>query len=202
MSMILDALRKSDRERTRQAADRLRDGPAIASEQKLNGWLLATLTTGLLFAIAALLIALWPDSPAADRTATGGVAEIMENEQSDVRATVRDLSNELARAEPEITSKPPEPAMASEPAPVRAEIVENLAAPPLEALPASIRIKLPALHVDIHAWAEDPRDRFVLINLRRYEEGDRLREGLTLHRIMRNGVVLEFEGTLFTLPRQ
>lgn len=200
MSMILDALRKSDRERTRQAADRLRDGPAVASEQALNGPLFAVIAVGLLLTLAAVLFALWPDSPATDRTATGATVEIMENEPPKVRAPVRDLSSELARVEPAIEATLPEPA--SEPAPERASIVENLAAPPLEALPASIRIKLPALHIDIHAWAEDPRDRFVLINLRRYEEGDRLQEGLTLHRIMRNGVVLEFEGTLFTLPRQ
>ncbi|HEX7030357.1 MAG TPA: general secretion pathway protein GspB [Gammaproteobacteria bacterium] len=195
MSMILDALRKSDRQRTRAAADRLREGPAAAQAREFDGRLLAVLAGALLFAVAGVLIALWP-LPRADRTATGQAAEIMENGPPEIRAPVRDLSGELPRR-PAVAAP-----VKAEPAPSRAEIVENLAAPPLEALPAAIRIRLPKLQVNIHAWSENPEERFVLINLRRYQEGDRLEEGPMLRRILRNGVVLEFEGTLFTLPRR
>lgn len=193
MSMILDALRKSDRERARAAADRLREGPAAAAGARPGGaWWLAVLLAVIGLGLALLVS--WPDTT--DRTATGEPREIMENEPAP--APVRELSGELPRAvAPREVTKPP-PA----PAPEHEAVVENLAVPPMEELPPAIRIRLPSLQVNIHAWSENPQERFVLINLRRYQEGDRLQEGLLLHRIVRDGVVLEFEGTLFFLPRQ
>lgn len=195
MSMILDALRKSDRERARAAADRLREGPAVAAQGESKAWMAVVAFAGMLAMAVIILLFLLPRDRA-DRIATGTTPEIMENGPSDARAAVRDLAGELVRIKP----VPPEPVEAD--APSRAEVVENLAAPPLEALPPAIRIKLPRLNLNVHAWSENPRERFVLINLRRYQEGDRLQEGPLLHRILRNGVVLEFEGTLFTLSRQ
>ena len=72
----------------------------------------------------------------------------------------------------------------------------------VNALPVAVRARLPQLHVDIHAWSENPQARFVLINLQRYQEGDRLREGPVIRRILPDGVVLESDGLLFSLPRQ
>ena len=57
------------------------------------------------------------------------------------------------------------------------------------------------MQLDIHAWAEDPAERFVLINLRRYREGDQLQEGPLVRQIRPEGVVLEYDGTLFSLSR-
>lgn len=195
MSMILDALRKSDRERARSAADRLREGPTAAGSAGPGGRLAVTGAVILLAAIAAVLLAAWPKAPS-DRALTRKPAETVQNSPAITPAPVRDLASELAPVEAPAVAEPVAPETVT-----RTEIVENLAAPPIEALPAAIRIRLPELHLNIHAWAEDPGERFVLINLRRYREGDRLQEGPVLHRILRNGVVLEFEGTLFSLPR-
>jgi len=192
--MILDALRKSDRERARAAADRLREGPAVAGSTEPGGawwFVLAIVTIGA----GLLLLVSWPHVP--DRTATGEARQFMENDPAP--APVRDLSGELPRAVEPPEAVAPQP---TAPAPDRVTVVENTAAPPIEELPAAVRIRLPALQVNIHAWSENPRERFVLINLRRYQEGDSLQEGLLLQRIVRDGVVLEFEGTPFFLPRQ
>jgi general secretion pathway protein B len=61
---------------------------------------------------------------------------------------------------------------------------------------------LPELHLDVHVYATNPADRFVYINMRKYHEGGALQEGPTVERIRRNGVVLNYQGLRFLLPRQ
>jgi general secretion pathway protein B len=61
---------------------------------------------------------------------------------------------------------------------------------------------LPELHLDVHVYATKPSDRFVYINMRKYHEGNTLQEGPVLERIRRDGVVLNYQGLRFILPRQ
>jgi len=61
---------------------------------------------------------------------------------------------------------------------------------------------LPELHLDVHVYATRPGDRFVYINMRKYHEGAVLQEGPTIELIRRDGVVLNFQGLRFLLPRQ
>ena len=60
---------------------------------------------------------------------------------------------------------------------------------------------LPALHLDLHVFAEKPQDRFVMINMRRLGEGDSLPGGVQVDAIRPDGVVLTYRGTRFLLPR-
>jgi len=61
---------------------------------------------------------------------------------------------------------------------------------------------LPELHLDVHVYATKPGDRFVYINMRKYKEGAVLQEGPKIELIRRDGVVLNFQGVRFLLPRQ
>lgn len=61
---------------------------------------------------------------------------------------------------------------------------------------------LPDLHIDVHVFATKPAERFVYINMRKYREGNTLAEGPVLERIRRDGVVLDYHGLRFVLPRQ
>jgi general secretion pathway protein B len=61
---------------------------------------------------------------------------------------------------------------------------------------------LPELHLDVHVYATKPADRFVYINMRKYHEGSALQEGPIVEHIRRDGVVLNFHGLRFILPRQ
>jgi general secretion pathway protein B len=61
---------------------------------------------------------------------------------------------------------------------------------------------LPDIHLDVHVYASRPADRFVYINMRKYREGAVLQEGPTLERIRRDGVVLNYNGLRFLVPRQ
>ena len=61
---------------------------------------------------------------------------------------------------------------------------------------------LPDLHLDVHVYATKPAERFVYINMRKYREGSTLEEGPILERIRRDGVILNFHGLRFLLPRK
>jgi general secretion pathway protein B len=61
---------------------------------------------------------------------------------------------------------------------------------------------LPEMHLDVHVYATRPPDRFVYVNMRKYHEGATLAEGPTVERIRRDGVVLNYQGLRFLLPRQ
>lgn len=61
---------------------------------------------------------------------------------------------------------------------------------------------LPELHLDVHVFATDPADRFVYVNMRKYHEGATLQEGPSIERIRRDGVVMNYQGLRFLLPRQ
>jgi general secretion pathway protein B len=61
---------------------------------------------------------------------------------------------------------------------------------------------LPELHLDVHVYATKASDRFVYINMRKYHEGNSLPEGPLVEHIRRDGVVLNYQGLRFILPRQ
>jgi general secretion pathway protein B len=61
---------------------------------------------------------------------------------------------------------------------------------------------LPDMHLDIHVYAPKPGDRFVFVNMRKYTEGQALKEGPTLERITPDGAILNQHGLRFLLPRQ
>jgi general secretion pathway protein B len=61
---------------------------------------------------------------------------------------------------------------------------------------------LPELHLDIHVYSATPAERFIFVNMRKYTEGQALKEGPTLERITSDGAILNQHGLRFLLPRQ
>jgi general secretion pathway protein B len=91
------------------------------------------------------------------------------------------------RADPVLNDEPPE---------------EDEMLPSISELNLSGNQALPEIHLDVHVYATRAADRFVYINMRKYREGAVLQEGPTLERIRRNGVVLNYNGLRFLVPRQ
>lgn len=73
--------------------------------------------------------------------------------------------------------------------------------PTLNELGAQATAGLPTLSVDLHVYATDPAQRFVIVNGRRYQEGGRMPEGVAIERITPEGVVMNNKGLRFLLPR-
>ena len=61
---------------------------------------------------------------------------------------------------------------------------------------------LPDMRLDIHVYSNNPGERFVFINMRKYAEGQTTTEGPTVERITPEGAVLNSQGLRFVLPRQ
>jgi len=71
---------------------------------------------------------------------------------------------------------------------------------PITALPPSERGALPTLKVSMHVYAEDPAQRFMIVDGNRVGEGDRLGAGIVLVRILRRGAEIDVGGRRLLLP--
>ncbi len=97
---------------------------------------------------------------------------------------------------PVVPQPPPEPVTQTPPAASR-----NL--PVWPQIPQSLFGQLSGgLHLDVHVYANVPQNRFVLINMRKYYEGERLQEGPVLDEITPEGVILSLRGQRFRVQAQ
>jgi general secretion pathway protein B len=80
-------------------------------------------------------------------------------------------------------------------------LVGNETLPTMDDLSAS-GTNLPELHLDIHVNGKNAGERFVFVNMRKYVEGETLKEGPSIERITAEGVILNQRGLRFLLPRQ
>jgi general secretion pathway protein B len=53
------------------------------------------------------------------------------------------------------------------------------------------------LRLDVHVYSKLPEERFVLINMQRYREGEQLQEGPVVDEITPSEVILSFRGQRF-----
>ena len=229
MSFILDALKKSEIERQRQSLPGLMDAPSGAHRSRLPLW---AVLLGALLVINVLVLAVvlvrngaGAGSPnGAGSTAAAPSVKRPETAASTAAksAAVPDHFSPLDSA-PVYAPEIPVPA-AEEPAAAPRTFAQRAAPRPLrkpdpvlvdetptdndELLPSISEVNLtgaqalPELHLDVHVYATKPSDRFVYINMRKYHEGNTLQEGPVLERIRRDGVVLDYQGVRFVLPRQ
>ena len=200
MSLILDALRKSERTRQQTLTGQLCAGETPAGVSRLPvPWI--PLFGALLAVNVLLLFFFWPH---AERPAPIQAPVAAPVPTAAYHPDVRPLAEEADAGGPPVPA--PSPASRFVPtgnpsiaAPVRA-YGNQPAVQTLDELPPDMRQGLPALHLDVHAYNKDPAERFVVINLQRYRVGDQLAEGLKLVDILPQGAVLEFRGTTFLLP--
>jgi general secretion pathway protein B len=227
MSLILEALRKSEAERRRaQAPDLRAELPPTPVQRRalMPAW------TWLLPASALLLAAAWlmrtPDqaSPATSDSHAGIPAN---RETSPTLPVVPRLSPPAAVVAPKPatattqasassqTSAPavaqPTPVTAPEPIPAPIEPLPQppLATPAADAndsdilqlsdLSAAERKSLPPLKVSMHMWDGDAARRFVIVDGNRLVEGDRIGDAVVTT-ITADGVLLDWNGRRLKLP--
>lgn len=229
MSLILEALRKSEAERRRGEAPTLAAELPPATPARRAAWSPWLLPLALCVGIA-LGAAWWfserpaPPSTAAQQPATGVAAFPAADAGPDMteplpapRATTAPPAP--ARPQPSMQVPPssddalapdeaPAPAPASAPDPVATEtpmpsapVVAGVTAPdaPIGTLDGTQRRSLPPLKMSMHLYDDDPARRLVVI------DGERLREGQQLGNVLieqidPDGVVLRMEGRRVRLP--
>lgn len=66
-------------------------------------------------------------------------------------------------------------------------------------MPHAFQSSVPPLVVNIHVYDQDPTKRFVLINMKKYLEGDRIGNGPVLRHITPGGLQLEYQGQRYRI---
>lgn len=230
MSVILDALRKSEAERQRGRAPglfveqvalpsrrRRRPAwifvlPALLAAGIVAGWFLRPQANGP--TVAAVTVEAPPATVMPERVAPAPAPPVPAD--SDSLAPTPQLLPDAPPPSPQADSPaaaalPAPPPVASAPAvaePAPAPVDAAAPALPVEPLlprladlPAAERATLPPLKLSMHVFADEPAQRFVILDGRRQGEGASPASGVVIEEIRRDGVVLSANGRRLLLPR-
>ncbi|MFT5579839.1 MAG: general secretion pathway protein B [Paraglaciecola psychrophila] len=178
MSYILDALKKSDRERQDNS------GPTLQTLQRPireSAYLHSRLILQLVIVILLLLLALaalWIVYFSAFETTANSTATASDSAafraDNEIDGTVDNSDNEQVPA-PGVIGEAPAPLI------------------PFWQLPAAVQQEIPALTFSLHIYAENPKRRTIIINKNRMTEGDRVLPELLLESITTQGVILNWK---------
>jgi general secretion pathway protein B len=228
MSLILDALKKSEAERQRQSGPTLLEVRVTQPRRRYPAWVIAV---GVLLAVnILLLLAFVVHRPVAAPLAVPAASVA-------AGATPPPTTQNALPA----SAAPMAAGAATAPAPTllpASASTDSIAAAPLTAVPPSdgaadgqnslgnpaddepalpagstghysslpsysdVGGDLPALRLDLHVYAERARDRYALVNMHRVHEGDVLPEGPRVLAITREGVAMDYRGQEFMLHPQ
>ncbi len=73
--------------------------------------------------------------------------------------------------------------------------------PEWDELPLTFRSGFTLPHIDVHVYSDQPARRFVLVDLKKYREGDTLASGAVLEKIGPGSIQLFYQGTRFRVDR-
>ncbi len=208
MSTILDALKKSERERTLVRGIGFGDaGRRLPREQ--DRWLWPIVAMVFVVVIAAVAVyslrnrVAVPDAvhlssspPVLDPKSDANVAGATTTEQKNIPAPVSDMSERGASPLPALTDATP-----TSVAPVVPLVPAAGEASFLSALAPDFQRSLPEMVVNIHVYAPEESLRILYVNNRQYRRGDEIQNGVVVEEIVADGVVLQFRGQRFKLPR-
>ncbi|MEO5629493.1 MAG: general secretion pathway protein GspB [Thermomonas sp.] len=226
MSLILEALRKSEAERRRGLApDVAMELPPtqVARPRMLAPWLLPALIVAALLVLAGWWARREPPTVTLP-TAPTLPASTVEQATDPVPAEINAAPSVVPRPRPEpatpvlVAAPPPPPPIVQaqdapaapaasvsarrplpvEPAPSR-PLPPPPPTPPLASEISNDTSALPPIKLSMHIWNEVPSKRFVILNGQRMAEGDRYGE-ISVIAIERNGVVVESKGSRARVP--
>jgi general secretion pathway protein B len=215
MSFILDALKKSESERQRSDAPALFEVKRAPPRQGVAPWLLVL--AGLLVVnIVVLGVVLLrgshdttPPSAANTTAARPAPAAAMAPPPPAAPPAVAPAP---AMAAPTPDSLPNNPTPAADAADDAPAVEPPPRAPTTGMGPGDVPTyqqaatapgaNLPDLKLDLHAYASNPSDRFVFLNMLRLREGQSTPAGVRVESITPDGAILSWHGTKFFLQRQ
>jgi general secretion pathway protein B len=196
MSFILDALKKSEAERQRQAGPVLFEAPIARPRRGVPTWVIAA---GALLVLANLLGLLWlmlrqppvtvaavtsAPTPAATTTANAPVAVVAAAPTAN--ASTVEASADNGSADSTLLALP--------------EVPEDARIASLKHY-GTLGSSAPALRLDLHVYSSNPAERYALINMRKLREGETNEDGIVVKEITRSGVVLRYHGEELLLAR-
>jgi len=211
MSFILDALKKSENERQQQSSAELSGVPTSPGAPSVPRWIWVAgilLVINLTVLTGLLLKSGTPPSPAAETVGEKvpdlAAVETPSSPSFEEQVAAARLSPPQQQENGRIATAAEEPRETVRPVVISQDPSAIPSAdlyPSIQEYRASGTTNLPELHLDIHVYSPEPKDRFVFINMTKLHEGSKLDEGPLVTEITPTGVVLEYQGQHFLLPR-
>jgi len=193
MSYILEALRKSERERRRNEKPSIHviaDDVYTHATQSWLKWFVML----VLFGVGVAGVFLWAKTnstdtsdPMTSHASTDHIVLPSSVMPSNADKPLQVESMEHPSASSTITK--PEAKMQSE---TRDRKIQDISK-----LPVNIQQALPVIHIAGHIYAKSPAARIVMVNGNIVHEGDIVASGLVLESITPDGVVFRYRGTRF-----
>lgn len=229
MSFILDALKKSENERQRADAPALYEMKMAPPRRGVAVWLLVLAGLLVINVIVLSVVLLRGNHGAAPQTETtpavpaapapaaamGAPPSVSPPPNAVPSQPVMAAAPAAAPPAPaaDTASNPADDAPAVEPsraaaapapAPVRrADNSDDTADVPSYQQAASVPgASLPDLKLDLHAYAANPADRFIFLNMTKLAEGQSNPAGVRVESITPDGAILSWQGSKFFLQRQ
>jgi general secretion pathway protein B len=225
MSSILDALKKSERQRS-LGRDLIFRNTSPDAAPRLTGFAIAALVALalLIAALGALLfnlhepqlppLATTPAEAPAPSTISGETGGDPVNTMTTTvpapaaRMETPPALDSQVHAGAQTTPLPEKPARTRAPATDASRaaadprpVTGTGEAPWLSSLPQAFRSSLPPLAVNIHVYSPDRSQRILYINNRPVRQGERIEGVVVVEEIVHDGVVLQYRGQRFKLPR-
>jgi general secretion pathway protein B len=219
MSFILDALKKSEAQRQRADAPALYEMKIAPPRQGVPAWLLV-LGGLLIINIGVLSVVLLrgnhsaappaDTNPSATEARATPPAPAATLTPAPAAATATAPAAGRPAIPPEESGAPNSAASAAdraddapavEPAPVPAA-GNSGDVPTYDQAAAAPGANLPELKLDLHAYATNPADRFVFLNMTKLKEGQSSPAGVRVESITPDGAILSWQGSRFFLQRQ
>jgi general secretion pathway protein B len=202
MSYILDALKKSEKERQRGTVpDILTIQEPLSEEPKKRPLLLYLLLSAILFNTGLLV---WLMSPWQSKKPN--LIQLTDRQQSESKLPESPSPDLSKTNSPEVKMAMKEEALKV--APQQAHVsseqkLSNREAPlpnkiyNLNELPLSIQQSLPTFAISVSLYSDDPASRMAKINGQVMKEGQYLTAGLKLEEIIPDGVILSYQNYRF-----
>lgn len=213
MSFILDALKKSEKERQREAVPGINDLPIVVHQSRTSTWIVAGITA-LGIGVIALVWTWWrtsdttpvvatpaPVTPAAAVRVAAPPEPALIEPRPAARPATRSLASEATQIAAVANGQPPA-APATEPLVVQAAPAVITPAPMSILQARAAGMAVPELTLELLVYSPVPAQRFVYINASKYVEGDVLADGPRVIEISTEGATLSYRGQNFLLPQE
>jgi len=204
MSLILDALKKSEQERRRERGPDLQtihQAPPVTAREQRSKWswlfLLVAINVSAFggwwwyqqrnASVATLSVATNKDAANADVSAQSMPAVTATTSIASSSVEQSALPTTTVTEEPQFTRIEPRPA-ATQPRVDAAATIEEFTE-----LAPDVRSALPAMTFSFHVYSTDPLNRTIIINNQRLREGSEVSAGVVLQAITEDGVILTMD---------
>ena len=216
MSFILDALKKSESDRQRESQPEPTYVPTGAGSSRPSRWI--WIVGGLLLInIIVLLVFIFrptpltTSSPVVEHTPEPEAAQAEPAEAQNFRDIVTEAKDNQPSELDASTTRPQLRTPGANPTSQMAVTVAppsstpstlDTSYPTFNEVRVNGSVTLPELHLDIHVFSDTVNERFVFVNMSKYKENSTLSEGPRVAEIVPEGVILEYSGVQFLLPRE